>query len=108
MSVSLQKGQKVSLSKDNAGLSKVIVGLGWDEAKPEKKKLFAPKPQPIDCDASAIMLMNGKLCANDDVIYFNNLKHKSGTVQHMGDNLTGAGDGDDEQIIVDLAAVPAV
>jgi stress response protein SCP2 len=50
--------------------------------------------------------MNGKLCANDDVIYFNNLRHKTGTVQHMGDNLTGAGDGDDEQIIVDLAAIP--
>ncbi len=106
MSVSLQKGQKVSLSKDNAGLSKVIVGLGWDEAKREKKGFLAPKPKPIDCDASAILLMNGKLCANDDVIYFNNLRHKTGTVQHMGDNLTGAGDGDDEQIIVDLAAIP--
>lgn len=106
MSVSLSKGQKVSLSKDNAGLSKVIVGLGWDEAKPAKKGFFAPKPQPIDCDASAILLMNGRLCANDDVVYFNNLRHKSGTVQHMGDNLTGAGDGDDEQIIVDLASVP--
>lgn len=89
MSVSLQKGQKVSLSKDNAGLSKVIVGLGWDEAKPAKRGFFAPKPQPIDCDASAILLMNGKLCANDDVIYFNNLRHKTGTVQHMGDNLRG-------------------
>ena len=106
MSVSLQKGQKVSLSKDNAGLSKVIVGLGWDEAKPAKRGFFAPKPQAIDCDASAILLMDGKLRANDDVVYFNNLRHKSGTVQHMGDNLTGAGDGDDEQIIVDLAAVP--
>ncbi len=106
MSVSLQKGQKVSLSKDNAGLSKVIIGLGWDEAKPAKRGFFAPKPQPIDCDASAILLMNGKLCANDDVIYFNNLRHKTGTVQHMGDNLTGAGDGDDEQIVVDLAAIP--
>lgn len=72
----------------------------------KKKGFFAPKPQPIDCDASAILLMNGKLCANDDVIYFNNLRHKTGTVQHMGDNLTGAGDGDDEQIIVDLAAIP--
>ena len=103
MSVSLQKGQKVSLSKDNAGLSKVIVGLGWDEAK---RGFFAPKPQPIDCDASAILLIDGKLRANDDVVYFNNLRHKTGTVQHMGDNLTGAGDGDDEQIIVDLASIP--
>ena len=106
MSVSLQKGQKVSLSKDNAGLSKVIVGLGWDEAKPAKRGFFAPKPQPIDCDASAILLIDGKLRANDDVVYFNNLRHKTGTVQHMGDNLTGAGDGDDEQIIVDLASIP--
>lgn len=107
MSVSLQKGQKVSLSKDNAGLSKVIVGLGWDEAKPAKRSFFAPKPQPIDCDASAIMLINGKLVSpREDVIYFNNLRHKTGTVQHMGDNLTGAGEGDDEQIMIDLASVP--
>lgn len=105
MSVSLQKGQKVSLSKDNAGLSKVIVGLGWDEAKPAKRGFFAPKPQPIDCDASAILLIDGKLRANDDVVYFNNLRHKTGTVQHMGDNLTRR-DGDDEQIIVDLASIP--
>lgn len=106
MSVSLQKGQKVSLTKENAGLSKVIVGLGWDEAQ-QKRGFFAPKPQPIDCDASAILLINGKLHSNDDVIYFNNLKHRTGTVLHMGDNLTGAGEGDDEQIIVDLAAIPS-
>ena len=62
MSISLQKGQKVNLSKDNAGLSSVIVGLGWDEA-PQKGGLFSPKPKPIDCDASAIMLKNGKLAA---------------------------------------------
>ena len=107
MSVSLQKGQKVSLSKDNAGLANVLVGLGWDEAQPAKKGLFAPKPQAIDCDASAILLQNGKLCSKEDLIYFGNLRHKSGTVQHMGDNLTGAGDGDDEQIKIDLNAVPA-
>ena len=106
MSISLQKGQKVSLSKDNAGLSKVIVGLGWDEVK-QKGGFFAPKPKPIDCDASALLLKNGKLVAPEDVVFFGNLNHKSGTVRHMGDNLTGAGDGDDEQIIVDLASVPA-
>lgn len=105
MSISLQKGQKVSLSKDNAGLSKVIVGLGWDEVK-QKGGFFAPKPKPIDCDASALLLKNGKLVALEDVVFFGNLNHKSGTVRHMGDNLTGAGDGDDEQIIVDLASVP--
>ena len=107
MSVSLQKGQKVSLSKENAGLSQVIAGLGWDEVKRARKGLFAPKPQPIDCDASALLLRNGKLVDKADIIYFGNLRHKSGTVQHMGDNLTGEGDGDDEQIRVDLSLVPA-
>ena len=107
MSVSLQKGQKVSLSKDNAGLSQVLVGLGWDEAPQTKGGFFAPKPKPIDCDASAILLQGGKLRDKADIVYFGNLSHKSGTIQHMGDNLTGAGDGDDEQILVDLSAVPA-
>lgn len=111
MSVSLQKGQKVSLTKDNAGLSTVIVGLGWDEA--QKKTgllggLFGGGQQPaIDCDASALMLQGGKLVGKNDIIYFGNLTHTSGTVRHMGDNLTGAGDGDDEQIVIDLARVPA-
>lgn len=107
MSVSLQKGQKVSLTKENAGLSAVLVGLGWDEVAQAKKGLFAPKPQPIDCDASAILLKNGKFCDKSDLVYFGKLKHKSGSVQHLGDNLTGAGDGDDEQIIIDLSKVPA-
>ncbi len=107
MSVSLQKGQKVSLSKENAGLSKVLIGLGWDEAKRSKGGFFAPKPQPIDCDASVLMLQGGKLRDKSDIVYFGNLSHKTGTVQHMGDNLTGAGEGDDEQILVDLSRVPA-
>lgn len=107
MSISLQKGQKVSLSKDNAGLSSVMVGLGWDEAQKAKGGLFAPKPKPIDCDASALLLQNGHLLGKSDIIYFGNLRHFSGTVQHMGDNLTGAGDGDDEQILIDLANVPS-
>jgi stress response protein SCP2 len=106
MSISLQKGQKVNLSKERAGLSTVVVGLGWDEVE-RKRGFFAPKPQPIDCDASAILLKNGKLAGKQDLVYFGNLSHKSGTVQHMGDNLTGAGEGDDEQIIVDLAKMPA-
>lgn len=106
MSISLQKGQKVSLSKESAGLSRVVIGLGWDEVS-QKRGFFAPKPQPIDCDASALLLKNGKLVDKTDIVYFGNLQHKSGTVQHMGDNLTGAGEGDDEQIIVDLARVPA-
>lgn len=107
MSISLQKGQKVNLSKDHAGLSKVVVGLGWDEAKREKGGFFSPKPQPIDCDASAILLKNGRLFDKGDLIYFGNLRHRTGSVVHQGDNLTGAGDGDDEQIIVDLSSVPA-
>ena len=104
MGVSLQKGQKVSLTKDNAGLAKIIVGLGWDEVQQSGggllKGLFGSSQQEIDCDASAIMLKNGKFVDKDDVVYFGNLKHKSGTVNHQGDNLTGAGDGDDEQIVI--------
>ena len=106
MSVRLQKGQKVSLTKENAGLSQVLVGLGWDEA-PQKRGFFnLGKQADIDCDASAVMLKNGKLGGNGDLVYFGNLQHRSGTVQHLGDNLTGAGDGDDEQIIIDLANMP--
>ncbi len=107
MSISLQKGQKVSLSKDHAGLGKILVGLGWDEVQ-KKGGFFAPKPQPIDCDASAIMLRNGKFVDKGDLVYFGNLSHHTGTVQHLGDNLTGAGEGDDEQIIIDLANVPQI
>mgnify|MGYP003308781889 CR=1 FL=1 len=106
MSISLQKGQKVSLSKENAGLSKLLIGLGWDEVK-QSRGFFAPKPQPIDCDASAILLQNGKLMGKKDLVYFGNLRHSSGAIMHMGDNLTGAGDGDDEQIMVDLNSLPA-
>lgn len=113
MSISLQKGQKVSLTKEGKeGLDKVIVGLGWDEAKSGGKgglfgSLFSAPTQNIDCDASAIMLKNGKLVDGKDVIYFGNLQHTSGAVKHMGDNLTGAGEGDDEQIMIELSRVPA-
>lgn len=107
MSISLQKGQKVSLTKENAGLSSVLIGLGWDEAKRSKGGFFAPKPQAIDCDASALLLKGGKLYDKSDIVYFGNLQHKTGAVTHMGDNLTGAGEGDDEQILVDLSRLPA-
>lgn len=106
MSVNLQKGQKVSLSKDNPGLTRVIAGLGWDEVS-QKRGLFSAKPQPIDCDATAILLRGGRFRDKADVVYFGNLTHRSGTIKHMGDNLTGAGDGDDEQILIDLARIPA-
>lgn len=107
MSVNLQKGQKVELRKSNGGeLRRVMVGLGWDEVQ-QSRGFFAPKPQDIDCDASAFVCMGGRLAGGaDDVVYFGNLQHKSGAVRHMGDNLTGAGEGDDEQIMVDLASLP--
>ena len=112
MSVNLVKGQKVNLQKDNGSqLKRVVVGLGWDAAQPQKAGglagLFgAVKTNNIDCDASAFVCQDGKLTSNSDIIYFGNLKHISGAVQHMGDNLTGDGAGDDEQIIVDLEQVP--
>jgi len=108
MSVNLAKGQKVELKKDNgAQLKRVLVGLGWDEVK-RPIKLFAPKPLDIDCDASAFLCRDGKLKSNNDVVYYGNLTHAATRcVRHMGDNLTGKGDGDDEQITVDLAALPS-
>lgn len=106
MAVSLKKGQKISLSKEKPGLSKVIVGLGWDEVK-RSRGFFAPKPKPIDCDAFALLLKNGKLTNNKDVVYYGNLEHETKAVKHMGDNLTGAGDGDDEQIVIELDKIPA-
>ena len=74
MAISLQKGQKISLSKESAGLSRIMVGLGWDEAK-QSKGLFSFKPkQAIDCDASVIMLTDGKLMdVKGEVVYFGNL-----------------------------------
>ena len=115
MSVSLQKGQKISLKKsDGSGLKKVMVGLGWDEAQQTAKglrALFAAKPQDIDCDASVILCgQDGKLLSrtiNQTCVYYNNLRHPSGAVVHQGDNLTGGGEGDDEQIMVDLSLLPA-
>lgn len=108
MSVSLQKGQKISLSKENGSLGKIMVGLGWDEMKKSSGffgSLFK-SGQAIDCDASALMLKNGKLTEQKDIVFFGNLKHYTKTVVHQGDNLTGAGDGDDEQIMIDLSKVP--
>ena len=114
MAISLQKGQRVSLSKESKeGLNRVIVGLGWDEAKrPQPKGFLASlfggggEPQAIDCDASALLLQGGKLRNWKDVVYFGNLGHSSGAVQHQGDNLTGEGEGDDEQIVIELDKVP--
>lgn len=112
MAVNLQKGQKVNLKKDNGqALGRVMIGLGWDPVEKSSSggflsSLFSSNDN-IDCDASVIMLQNGKFKDNDDLVYFGNLKHSSGSVKHMGDNLTGDGDGDDEQVFVDLNAVPS-
>ena len=115
MSVNLQKGQKISLTKGGTGLKKVMVGLGWDEAQPQAKGffggLFAAKPADIDCDASVILCGANEKVIGSDIrdccVYFGNLRHSSGAIVHQGDNLTGAGDGDDEQIMVNLPMVPA-
>ena len=101
MPVSLQKGQKVSLTKGNPGLKNVVVGLGWDVNQFDTGGDF-------DLDAAAFLLTDsGKVSSSEDFVFYGNLSHPSGSVQHMGDNLTGAGDGDDEQIKVNLTAVPA-
>lgn len=102
-SVSLQKGQRVSLRKeDGVALSMVRMGLGWDPIK--KRSVFGSREVDIDLDASALMFADQQPV---DVVFFNNLRSKDGSVQHLGDNRTGAGDGDDESVIVDLARVPA-
>ncbi len=101
MAVNLMKGQKVDLTKTNPGLTKIIVGLGWDVNKYDGGSEF-------DLDAAAFLLGDsGKVAGDDDFVFYSNKEHKSGSVIHSGDNLTGEGEGDDEQIKVDLSAVPA-
>lgn len=101
MSVSLTKGQKVDLTKGNEGLSKIVVGLGWDTNKYDGQADF-------DLDASAFLLgADGKVTSDKDMVFYGNLSHPSGSVLHTGDNLTGEGEGDDEQIKIDLSKVPA-
>jgi tellurium resistance protein TerD len=110
MSINLVKGQKIDLTKGTTGLTNLIVGLGWDPVEVESKGFFGSKKQKvdIDCDASAILLdANGKLTKDKNVICFHNLVSDCKSVKHSGDNLTGEGDGDDEQIFIDLTKVPA-
>lgn len=100
MGVSLTKGGNVSLSKEAPGLTAVLVGLGWD--------VRSTTGTDFDLDASAILLdAAGKTLSDGHFVFFNNLKSPDGSVEHTGDNLTGEGEGDDEQLKVDLAAVPA-
>ncbi len=99
MGVSLQKGGNVNLSKESPGLAAVALGLGWD--------VRATDGDAFDIDASAFMLTTeGKVRSDADFIFFNNLKSTDGSVEHLGDNRTGAGEGDDETINVTFGAVP--
>ena len=116
MAINLQKGQTINLEKDLYDLSSVTIGLGWD-VKEQKKGLFSSifsgekKEADYDLDAIAFLLdANGKVAklgdrklVGGDVIFFNNLRHFSGNIWHTGDNLTGEGEGDDEQIVVRLS-----
>ena len=95
MSVSLTKGQKVELTKTSPGLSKILVGLGWDVNRYDGGLDF-------DLDAAAFLLTSdGKVGSDNDFVFYGNLKHLSEAVVHQGDNLTGEGEGDDEQILVE-------
>ncbi len=101
MPINLTKGQKVDLTKGNPGLKSIMVGLGWDVNAFDSGADF-------DLDASVFMVdANGRCPSEKEFIFYGNLKHPSESVQHMGDNLTGSGDGDDEQVMVDLSKVPA-
>lgn len=118
MSVNLVKGQKVSLTKENLGsggngapLKNVMIGLGWDEAQPASvgKSFFGGFQQhyDFDCDAMVFLLgADGRIAAKRDIVFYNNLNHYSQCVHHNGDNLTGGGVGDDEQILVALDRLP--
>ena len=101
MPINLTKGQKISLTKGNPSLKKIMVGLGWDVNEFDSGYDF-------DLDASAFLAgANGKCTCDQDFIFYSNLEHPSGAVKHMGDNRTGDGEGDDEQIEVDLEQIPA-
>ena len=100
MPINLSKGQKVDLTKGNASLKHIMVGLGWDVNAFDSGADF-------DLDASAFMCgANGKCPTEKEFVFYGNLEHPRGAVKHQGDNLTGEGDGDDEQIFVDLKAIP--
>jgi tellurium resistance protein TerD len=100
MSISLSKGANVSLSKEEPGLTKILIGLGWDTRSTDGAD--------FDLDASAFLVAVGdKVRSDADFIFYNNLKSSDGSIEHTGDNRTGEGDGDDEAVKVNLAAVPA-
>lgn len=101
MAVNLKKGQKIDLTKGKAGLSKLLIGLGWDVNKYDGGSDF-------DLDASAFLLgADGKAPNEQNFVFYSNLTDPAEAVKHLGDNRTGEGEGDDEQITVDLSQVPA-
>ncbi len=101
MAVSLSKGQKVDLTKSNPGLKNIIVGLGWDTNKYDGGHDF-------DLDASAFILGDsGKVRDEKDFVFYNNPTGAQGALLHTGDNRSGVGDGDDEQIKIDISKIPA-
>ena len=101
MGIMLKKGQKIDLTKGNKSLKKILVGLGWDTNKYDGGYDF-------DLDAAAFCCGDDDKVHEDlDFIFYNNLKHESGAIEHLGDNLTGEGEGDDEQIVIDWSLIPA-
>jgi len=101
MGIMLKKGRKIDLTKGNKSLKKILVGLGWDTNKYDGGYDF-------DLDAAAFCCGDDDKVHEDlDFIFYNNLKHESGAIEHLGDNLTGEGEGDDEQIVIDLSLLPA-
>ncbi|MES2148164.1 MAG: TerD family protein [Pseudomonadota bacterium] len=106
MSVNLQKGQKISLDKEAGGtLNRITMGLGWDAIKKKGLFGFGARSESVDLDASCILFDEHRRAL--DFVWFRQLKSRDGSIVHTGDNRTGAGEGDDEQIIVDLSRVPA-
>ena len=109
MAINLTKGQSIVLSKSEYDLSRLTMALGWDVAQAKKGLFGRSSGANFDLDSYALLLgENGKLNNyKEDVIYYSNLESKDKTVVHSGDNLTGAGDGDDEQILVKLNSLSA-
>ena len=110
MTITLQKGQRISLSKEAPGLTQLTCGLGWDVAQKSGGGFFSAFTggQDFDLDASVLCLdSNKKLVDTKDLVYYGNLKHSSNAIIHQGDNLTGEGEGDDEVIVVDLPKIPS-
>lgn len=107
MGINLQKGQRISLKKEAPKLEQLMCGLGWDVAKKKGGFLGGLFTADFDLDASVLCLNeNGKIKSNSEIVFFGNLRHYSDAINHLGDNLTGEGDGDDEEILVKLLLIP--